>query len=62
MKQQLKVTVGPLAIDRQHQSVRVGSRPIHLTPIGFVLLWTLAARPGAVYRREELLQRGGEST
>jgi|SRR2546427_4145613 len=57
MRQQFKVIVGPLAIDRQRQSVRMGSRSIDLTPTEFALLWTLAARPGAVYRRQELLQR-----
>lgn len=57
MRQQFKVIVGPLAIDRQRQSVLIGSRSIHLTPTEFALLWALAAHPGTVYRREELLQR-----
>lgn len=57
MKSQPKVTVGSLTIDRQRQSVCMGRRSIHLTPTEFALLWALAARPGEVYRREELLQR-----
>ncbi len=55
MKQQSRVTVGPLTIDRLCHLVQLGSRSIHLTPIEFALLCTLAAHPGRVYRREELL-------
>src|SRR5438034_11756908 len=57
MRQQFKVIVGPLAIDRQRQSVRMGSGSIDLTPTEFALLWTLPARTGAVYRRQVLLKR-----
>jgi len=57
MKQQSRVTIGPLTIDRLRHLVQLGRRSIHLTPIEFTLLCTLAACPGRVYRREELLQR-----
>jgi len=56
-KQQSRLIIGLLTIDRQRHLVQLGSRSIHLTPKEFALLCSLAACPGKVYRREELLQR-----
>ena len=57
MKQQSRVIIGPLTIDKPRHLVQMGNRSIHLTPIEFALLCTLAECPGKVYRREELLNR-----
>ena len=35
--------------------MQVGGEPVHLTPTEFDLLALLAARPGVVYTREQLL-------
>jgi DNA-binding response OmpR family regulator len=48
-------TVGALHLDPQTRKVTVGGVPVHLTPTEFDLLRTLAARPGAVLTREQLL-------
>ena len=47
--------VGPLEIDRAARRVRVGGDEVHLTPTEFALLALLAARPGVVFSREQLL-------
>jgi DNA-binding response OmpR family regulator len=47
--------VGPLEIDRAARRVRVGGEEVHLTPTEFELLALLAARPGVVFSREQLL-------
>jgi DNA-binding response OmpR family regulator len=47
--------VGPLQIDRAARRVRVGGDEVHLTPTEFELLALLAARPGVVFSREQLL-------
>jgi DNA-binding response OmpR family regulator len=47
--------IGPLAIDPAARRVRVGGEEVHLTPTEFDLLALLAARPGAVFTREQLL-------
>ena len=57
LKRQSKIIIGPLTIDKLRHLVQLGSRSVHLTPIEFALLCTLAACPGRVYRREELLQQ-----
>jgi two-component system phosphate regulon response regulator PhoB len=46
---------GSLEIDRSRFEVRMGGRPIELTPKEFELLATLVAAPGRVFGREELL-------
>jgi DNA-binding response OmpR family regulator len=46
---------GSLEIDRSRFEVRMGGRPIELTPKEFELLATLVASPGRVFGREELL-------
>lgn len=53
----VRLTVGPLMIDRLRREVRVQHRPVHLTPREFDLLWVLALHPGKIYRREELLSQ-----
>ena len=47
--------VGALELDPATRRVQVGGEPVHLTPTEFDLLALLAARPGVVYTREQLL-------
>ncbi len=47
--------VGDLEVDPSRRQVRRQEEIIHLTPIEFELLYTLAARPGVVFTREQLL-------
>jgi DNA-binding response OmpR family regulator len=47
--------VGALELDPATRRVHVGGEPVHLTPTEFDLLALLAARPGVVYTREQLL-------
>ena len=47
--------VGTVEIDPHARRVTVGGEPVHLTPTEFDLLRVLAARPGAVLTREQLL-------
>ena len=47
--------VGELEIDPSARLVRVGGEVVHLTPTEFDLLALLAARPGAVFSRDQLL-------
>ena len=49
------VRVGVLELDPETRRVQVGGEPVHLTPTEFDLLALLAARPGVVYTREQLL-------
>jgi DNA-binding response OmpR family regulator len=49
------VTVGELEVDPASRQVHVGQREIHLTPLEFDLLYHLAAAPGTVFSREQLL-------
>jgi two-component system, OmpR family, alkaline phosphatase synthesis response regulator PhoP len=49
--------VGPLQIDPLRRDVRMNGRLIDLTAREFDLLYVLAAQPGRVFRREELLRR-----
>jgi two-component system, OmpR family, response regulator RegX3 len=50
-----RIRVGDLVVDRQRFEVTVGGRAVALTPKEFELLATLAAEPGRVYGRDELL-------
>jgi DNA-binding response OmpR family regulator len=50
-----EVTVGDIRIDRAARRVQVAGGPVHLTPTEFDLLACLAASPGTVLTREELL-------
>jgi DNA-binding response OmpR family regulator len=47
--------VGELELDPASRLVTVAGEPVHLTPTEFDLLRLLAARPGVVYSREQLL-------
>lgn len=49
-------TIGPLSIDRRSQRVFVSSKEVSLTPKEFDLLQYLAADPGAVYRRNDIMR------
>ncbi len=49
------VVLGELVIDPAARLVRVGGEIVHLTPTEFDLLALLAARPGVVFSREQLL-------
>ena len=49
------VAVGALALDPERRRVAVGGEEIHLTPTEFDLLTLLAARPGVVFTRDQLL-------
>lgn len=50
------VRVGDLEVDAAARRVRRGPETVHLTPIEFDLLHRLAAHPGVVFSREQLLQ------
>jgi DNA-binding response OmpR family regulator len=50
------LTFGRIEIDAGSRRVRKDGRLVHLTPIEFDLLYRLAARPGFVFSREQLLQ------
>ena len=43
-----------LQIDRERQEVKVGGRPLDLSPKEFAILSALAAAPGRLLRRHEL--------
>ncbi len=49
------VQLGALELDPQTRKVTVAGEPVHLTPTEFDLLRVLAARPGAVLTRDQLL-------
>lgn len=49
------VSLGDLHLDHGARRVRVRSIEVHLTPLEFDLLAALAAEPGAVQTREELM-------
>jgi two-component system, OmpR family, catabolic regulation response regulator CreB len=55
-------TKGPagLTIDRETMTVRCGGRPVWLTRYEFRLLATLAARPGRVFTRDQLMEAAWE--
>jgi DNA-binding response OmpR family regulator len=50
-----RIKVGDLVVDRQRFEVTVGGRAVALTPKEFELLATLAAEPGRVFGRDEIL-------
>jgi len=51
------VTVGDVELDASSRRVRLAGEEIHLTPTEFDLLSWLAAHPGAVATREQLLHQ-----
>ncbi|MFE5757849.1 response regulator transcription factor [Streptomyces massasporeus] len=48
---------GPLVVDRRTRQVWVGDTPVVLTPKEFDLLALLSEDPGAVYSRQQILDR-----
>lgn len=50
-------SLGPLSLDRRAQRLHVNGEEVALTATEFELLSVLAEDPGAVYRRNELLER-----
>jgi DNA-binding response OmpR family regulator len=50
-------TAGALIVDRRTRQVWVGERPVTLTPKEFDLLALLTEDPGAVYSRQQILDR-----
>jgi DNA-binding response OmpR family regulator len=50
-------SIGDIDLDPATRRVRQGGEPLHLTPTEFDLLMYLAARPGRVSTREELLEQ-----
>ena len=48
---------GALLIDHARHEVTVAGQPLALTPLEFALLTTLAAHPGRVFTRAQLLER-----
>jgi DNA-binding response OmpR family regulator len=51
------ITRGPIEIDPLRYQVRLKGTPIELTPTEFRLLEVLAAHPGRVFTRDQLLNR-----
>jgi two-component system KDP operon response regulator KdpE len=51
------VQIGDLRIDRERRLVTLGGTEVHLTPIEYKLLTTLAEHPGCVLTHEQLLRR-----
>lgn len=49
------VTAGRLTLDNLQRRVTLGDQELELTPTEFMMLWTLAAQPGRVFSRHELL-------
>ncbi|MFJ7150521.1 winged helix-turn-helix domain-containing protein [Streptomyces sp. NPDC100445] len=54
--------LGPLRIDSKTREIRLHDRPVNLTAKEFELLHTLAATPGCVVSRKELMARVWETT
>jgi two-component system alkaline phosphatase synthesis response regulator PhoP len=49
--------IGPIRIDRARRTLAVNGAPVHLTTKEFDLLAHLAAHPGRIFTREQLLAR-----
>lgn len=52
-----QVMMGPLVLDRLNHEVRVGSKPLRLTPKEYRLLEYFMLRPNTVISRTELLEK-----
>jgi two-component system, OmpR family, alkaline phosphatase synthesis response regulator PhoP len=50
-----RLVAGDLVVDRERHAVEVAGRPVDLTATEFSLLATLAAQPGRVFTRSQLL-------
>ena len=51
-----QLTVGELTINKDEQTVKVGTRAVHLTKKEFSLLFYLASEPTRVFSKEEILR------
>jgi two-component system alkaline phosphatase synthesis response regulator PhoP len=51
------ITTGPIAIDKSRREVRIGGELLHTTTKEFDLLAYLAAHPGRIFTRDQLLSR-----
>jgi len=51
-----RIVEGPLVIDSSEHNVEVDGVPVSLTPTEFDMLLTLAAHPGRVYSRRQLIE------
>ncbi|GEC05896.1 DNA-binding response regulator [Streptomyces spinoverrucosus] len=56
-EQEPSYDVGPLVVDRRTRQVWVGEEPVTLTPKEFELLALLSEDAGAVYSRQQILNR-----
>jgi DNA-binding response OmpR family regulator len=54
--QPAQLTLGDLVVDRSSRRIAVAGAEVHLTPLEFDLLLALAAEPGAVRGRDDLMQ------
>jgi DNA-binding response OmpR family regulator len=56
------ISVGEMEIDVLHRRVRVDGQDLHLTPLELSLLYLLAANPGRILTRDEILDHlwGGD--
>ncbi len=52
-----RLEIGPLVVDLERRQVTIGGRPEHLTTKEFDLLAYLAANPGRIFTRDQLLAR-----
>jgi two-component system response regulator RegX3 len=57
-----KRTIGSMHIDLTSHAVAIGGKPVHLTPSEFRLLALLAATPGKVRTRREIMQHLWQSS
>ena len=53
------IEAGPLYIDPERHQVALAGEPLDLTPTEFTLLYTMAAAPGRVFTREQLVRALG---
>jgi len=52
--------VGDLAVDRGLRSVHCGQQEVPCTPVEFEILASMAARPGVVFTRAQLIERASQ--
>ena len=52
-----RLEIGPMVVDLEHRQVTIAGQPEHLTTKEFDLLAYLAANPGRIFTRDQLLSR-----
>jgi len=52
-----RLEIGPVVVDLEHRQVTIAGQPEHLTTKEFDLLAYLAANPGRIFTRDQLLSR-----